>query len=238
MEWLGLDLRRLGTAMLAFGVVGVLIAGIMAVGLIGGAIAARNLDDRLTEDQASLVAALGRVDATMAQVVTTTGNAAATLHTTSETMDSAASVLGQVGDTAQELSTSIDINILGNRPLAGAATKFADLAIEVRGFEEHAGALAQDLSLNSVDVGHLATEIDGLRSEVRSLTARIEAFEATGEVVGLLVGGILLLGLLVAWLAVAAAFCAWAGLRLRRLATAAATTADPTPDAAAPPDGA
>jgi outer membrane murein-binding lipoprotein Lpp len=219
MDWLGVDLRRMGTALLVFGIVGMVVAGIVAAGLIGGAIAARNLDDRLAAERVRLVRTLDRVDSAMAQTATTIDNAGATLATTSETLASASSVLGQVAATSEDLSTSLDFSILGSQPLAGTAQKFGELAVQVRGFGAKAQALSDDLAVNAGDTGALATEIDGLRDELARLTARIDSFEATGELVGLLVGGILLLGLLVAWLAVAGAGCAWFGLRLRRLGT-------------------
>jgi hypothetical protein len=233
MSWLGIDIRRIGTGLLVFGVFGVVVAGIVAIGLIGGAVAARNLDERLTADQARLAQTLGRVDATMAQAVTTIGNAGTTLSTTSETLGSAADVLGRVADTSEELSQSLDISILGARPLSTAAARFGDLAVDARTFEDKAGQLAANLAVNSSDTGGLADRVDELRGEVTSLETRVEAFEATGEIVSLLVGGILLLGLLVAWLAIAGAACAWVGLRLRRLglevAEAAAEPAAPGP---------
>jgi hypothetical protein len=222
MERLGLDVRRIGTAMVAFGLVGMVIAGIVAVGLISGAVAARNLDERLVTEQARLVTTLARVDSTMQQLVTTTDNAGDTLATTSGTLVAAGDVLGRVGDTAQDLSTSIDISILGSRPLASASARFAELATEVRSFQGDAIRLSENLAVNAANVDDLATELDLLREEVAAVSARVAAFEATGELVSLLVGGILLLGLLVAWLAVAAAGCAWLGLRLRRLGAAAA----------------
>jgi hypothetical protein len=222
MDWLGVDLRRMGTTLLVFGIVGMLVAGIVAAGLIGGAIAARNLDDRLAAERVRLVQTLDRVDAAMAQTVTTIDNAGATLGTTSETLASASDVLAQVASTSEDLSGSLNFSILGNQPLASAAAKFGDLAVQVRGFEAKAQALSQNLAVNAGDTDALATEVDGLRDDLVALTERVDSFEATGELVGLLVGGILLLGLLVAWLAVAGAGCAWFGLRLRRLATAVA----------------
>jgi hypothetical protein len=70
-----------------------------------------------------------------------------------------------------------------------------------------------------------------LRGDLAALTKRVDSFQPTGDLVALLVGGILLLGLLVAWLAVAGAGCAWFGLRLRRLGTAVVpvTPADTAP---------
>src|SRR3954468_11523698 len=232
MEWLGIDLRRFGTTLLVFGITGMIVAALVAAGLLAGAVAARSLDDRLAGDQARLVAALDRVDATMAQTATTIDNAGSTLGATSATLASAGSVLAEVASTSDDLSTSLDFSILGSQPLAGAARRFGELAVQVRGFEDKAAALADDLSVNATDTRALATEIHGLRDDVAAVSARLAGFDSTGELVSIVVGGILLLGLLVAWLAVAGAGCAWIGLRLRRLA---ASVAAETPAGAAPP---
>jgi methyl-accepting chemotaxis protein len=220
MSWLGIDLRRMGTALLVFGIIGVIVAGLVAVGLIGGAIAARNLDERLATDQARLAQTLSRVDATMAQTVTTIGNAGTTLSTTSETLTSAGDVLGRVADTSDTLSSSLGaISILGAQPLRTAGERFAELATDARAFQEKADALATNLGTNAGDTGALADRIDELRGEVTSLQDRVASFEATGEIASLLFWGSLLLGLLAAWLATAGGACAWVGLRLRRMGT-------------------
>jgi hypothetical protein len=221
MDRLGIDARRMGVALIAFGLVGVLVAGSVAVGLAGAAIAARNLDDRLATDQARVVAALERVDATLGRLVNTTANASTTLTTTSETLGSAGDVLAGLGDTAEELSTSIDISIFGSRPLAGAAARFGELAIQARTFQADAERLSGNLAVNAADVNGLADELALLRTELDSISERVAAFEATGEIVGLLVGATVLLAVLAGWLAVAGAFCAWLGLRLRRLGATA-----------------
>jgi len=217
----------MGTAMVVFGLVGMVIAGVVALGLISGAVAARNLDERLAVEQARLVTTLERLDGAMRKLVTATDNGGSTLTTTSETLAGAGEVLGRVGDTAQELSTSIDISILGSRPLASASARFAELAVEVRAFQGDAVRLSENLAVNAADVDDLAAELDLLREEVAAVSARVAAFETTGELVSLVVGGILLVGLLVAWLAVAAAGCAWIGLRLRRIGTAAPASGPP-----------
>ena len=230
MSWLGIDLRRMGTGLLVFGVVGMIVAGIVAVGLAAGAISARNLDERVAADRARLMTTLDRVDATMARTVTTIGNAGSTLTTTSETIGSAGDVLGRVADTSEELSQSLDISILGSRPLQGAATRFGQLAVDARAFQDKADALATNLGVNAGDAGALADSVEDLRTELSSLQDRVSSFEVTGQLVSYLVGGILLLSLLVAWLAVAGAGCAWFGYRLRRLGSEVAAAAEsPTP---------
>ena len=49
------------------------------------------------------------------------------------------------------------------------------------------------------------------------LATRVAELDSVGDVVDLLIGGIVLCGLLTAWVAVGAAFVAWAGWRLRRV---------------------
>ena len=60
------------------------------------------------------------------------------------------------------------------------------------------------------------------------LADRVDAFDQAGEIISLIVGGIILGGILVAWLAIAAAFCAWAGWRLRKIGAVEAAIADGT----------
>ncbi|MEW6224161.1 MAG: hypothetical protein AB1627_05985 [Chloroflexota bacterium] len=216
MDGLGIDRRRLGTGLLAFGLVGVVLAGLVGAGLIGGAIAARNLDDRLSASQAQLVLTLERVTGTVDRVASTTGNGSQTLLTTSETVRSAGAVLGRLAGISDELSTSLDIAILGQRPLAGAAARFGELAGDVRAVQADTDRLATRLGANAVDVSALATDITRLNVQLETMTARVKGFDQAGEIIGLLVAGILLVGLLAAWLAVAAAICAWVGWRLRR----------------------
>ena len=85
------------------------------------------------------------------------------------------------------------------------------------------GGLSDNLSTNADDLTGLTTEIQQIGDMTEDLSARVDAFDQAGEIVSLIVGGIILGGLLVLWLAIAAAFCAWAGWRLRKAAAAEAT---------------
>ena len=56
---------------------------------VAGAVAARNLDDRISADQAKLAAALTQINGSITKLSSSTQNASATLHTTGgpETID-------------------------------------------------------------------------------------------------------------------------------------------------------
>jgi hypothetical protein len=68
-----------------------------------------------------------------------------------------------------------------------------------------------------------------MQQDLTTITDQVAEFDRAGEIVSLIVGGIALGGLLVAWIAIAAAFCAWAGWRLRRLAAASAGAPEEAP---------
>ncbi len=220
MAWLGVNPRRLGTSMLAFGVIGLVLAGIVAGALVAGGIAARNLDDRIVAAQDRIGAALTRLTLTMDGVATSIDNASTTLGTSRDGVAHAADVLGQMADTSDELASALGITILGQQPFTGAVTKLNDLSAKARVFQADATKLAANLDANATDVTQIAGQVRQLRSEVGDLAAAVASFSSTREVVSLVVGGIVLAGLLTAWVAVLAAGIAWAGWRLRRAGSA------------------
>ena len=222
MEWLGVERRRLGTALLGFGLVGMVLAAIIAAGLIAGGIAARNLDDRITADQARLSAALHRMTTSIDTLATSTAHAGATLNTTGALIDEAGLVIQDLAGVSDELANNLGFSVLGQQPLAGAAGKFRDFSVRLKAFQGMTGGLSDNLSTNADDLTTLTAEIKQIGSTSADLAARVDTFDQAGEIVSLMVGGIILGGLLVLWLAIAAAFCAWAGWRLRKVAAAEA----------------
>jgi hypothetical protein len=218
MDTLGIERRRLGTGMLVFGIIGVLLAAVVAAGLIGGAIAARNLDDRLQADQDRIAASLTRLTASMDSLALTTDHAGATLRATSETLDGAQGVLGSVADTSVAVSDALGaFSILGSQPLAGASERLQGLARSVAAFQAKADGLATSLATNADDAATMTDQIRQLTDQVNQLAVQVAAFDRIDEIVGLLIGAAVICGLLTAWVALGAAFCAWAGWRLRRL---------------------
>jgi methyl-accepting chemotaxis protein len=217
VDWLGIEARRLGTGMLVFGIVGLVIAAILGIGLIGGAIAARDLDQRLEADRERIAESLHKVSDSMASLAATTEHAGNTLQTSSDTLTEAKTVLESTASTAESLSTALNVSILGTQPFATASARLADLSVTLTAFEARADALAKNLDQNASDATEMSDKVRLMQSEVDELATRVEGFARIGEVVNLVIGGIALGGLLTAWVAIAAAFLAWAGWRLRRV---------------------
>jgi hypothetical protein len=217
MEWLGIDRRRLGTGMLVFGLAGVLMAGVVAVALVFGAFAARNLDDRLAADQARIGASLTRLSSTMESLAITMDNAGTTLETSSQAMADAQAVLDTAAASMGSLAGALDISILGSQPFAGASQNLEQLARTIESFKGKAATLGVNLHQNSVDAGLMTDQVRNLKTQLNELAVRVTGFDRIGETVALLIGGIVLAALLTAWVAVAAGFCAWVGWKLRRI---------------------
>jgi hypothetical protein len=215
MTLLSVDRRRAGTALLAFGVVGVILAGVIALALVGTAIATRDLDDRLAADQARLAETLDELSVTTAAAVRSIENAAGTLDTTGLSVQDARDVLEELATASDSLADSLGITIFGNQPFAGAAQRFRTFSDRVRVFSEDATGIADALATNSEDMGALANRVALMETQLSDYAERVAGSERIGQIGTWIAVSVLLGGLLATWLAVAAGACAWVGWKLR-----------------------
>lgn len=215
MTLLGLERRRAGNALLAFGVVGVILAGVIALALVGTAIATRDLDDRLQADQARLAETLDELAVTTAAAVTSIENAAATLDTSSAAVLDARTVLDELATASDSLADSLGITIFGNQPFAGAAQRFRTFSDRVRVFSEDATGIADAIATNSDDMSTLADRVALMETQLGDYAERVAGSERIGKIGTWVALSVLLGGLLATWLAVAAGACAWVGWKLR-----------------------
>jgi hypothetical protein len=215
MTLLGVERRRAGNALLAFGVVGVILAGVIALALVGTAIATRDLDDRLQADQARLAETLDELAVTTAAAVTSIENASATLDTSSAAVLDARTVLDELATASDSLADSLGITIFGNQPFAGAAQRFRTFSDRVRVFSEDATGIADAIATNSDDMSTLADRVALMETQLGEYAERVAGSERIGQIGTWVAVSVLLGGLLAAWLAVAAGACAWVGWKLR-----------------------
>lgn len=215
MTLLGVERRRAGNALLAFGVIGVILAGVIALALVGTAIATRDLDDRLQADQARLAETLDELAVTTAAAVTSIENASATLDTSSAAVLDARTVLDELATASDSLADSLGITIFGNQPFAGAAQRFRTFSDRVRVFSEDATGIADAIATNADDMSTLADRVALMETQLGNYAERVAGSERIGQIGTWVAVSVLLGGLLAAWLAVAAGACAWAGWKLR-----------------------
>jgi hypothetical protein len=215
MTLLGIERRRAGTALLVFGVIGIVLAGVIALALVGTAIATRDLDARLEADQVRLAETLDELAVTTAAAVRSIENASATLGTSATSVDHAREVLDELASATDSLADSLGITIFGNQPFAGTAQRFRTFSDRVRVFSEDATGIATSLTTNSDDLTALAERVTLMEDQLNNYAERVAGSERIGQIGTWIALSVLLGGLLAAWLAVAAGACAWVGWRLR-----------------------
>lgn len=215
MMLLGLERRRAGNALFAFGLIGVILGGVIVLALAGTAIATRDLDERLQADQARLADTLDELSVTTAAAVRSIENASATLDRTGASVQDARDVLEELAGASDSLADSLGITIFGSQPFAGAAQRFRTFSDRVRVFSEDATGIADALTTNSEDIGRLAERVALMETQLSDYAERVAESERIGQI-GTWIGlSVVLGGLLAGWLAIAAGACAWVGWKLR-----------------------
>ena len=215
MALLGVERRRAGNALFGFGLIGVVLGGVIALALAGTAIATRGLDERLQADQARLAETLEELSITTAAAVRSIENASATLDRTGASVQDARNVLEELASASDSLADSLGITIFGNQPFAGAAQRFRTFSDRVRVFSEDATGIADAVSTNAQDMSALADRVGLMETQLSDYAERLAESERIGQIGTWIALSVLLGGLLAGWLAIAAGGCAWVGWKLR-----------------------
>ena len=218
MDVLGLPARRLGTGLVAFGVVGLLLTVVMAIAWLGGLVAVADLDERLEADRQAIATALADTATLMDSTASALESTSGSLGSVGAALDDTAGLLDTLATTTADLADSLNVTILGQQPFAGLADSFAEIADELETFATHADTLATDIDGLGPDVDAVTADLRTVEASIAALAPRVEAFSGVEKMVGLVRAYALLSALLSAWLGVLAAGCVWAGRQLRRAA--------------------
>lgn len=159
---LGPGLRRLSRGLIAYGVIGLIVAllGLAALISVSGRIGA--LADRTAVQVDAVIATLDDTSTALTDAGTTAGSFSSTLSVTASTVDQAAEAVRAVQPRLADLEAQFrSINILGNQPLAGAADMVDGISAGISGL---------DVRLDQIGAS-LADNEDALAQNQRSLTA-------------------------------------------------------------------
>jgi hypothetical protein len=213
----GLGRRRLTTALLAYGIVGLIlaVAGLIALAWVGGRVA--GVTDRVQTQVGDVIDVLDRTSQALRDAASSATSFSATLERTPPAVRQTAQAIADLRGNLRAIEDQFGrIDILGSRPLGNVAGQFGQMATDLDGLDTRLGTIAADLEGNR----------DALHTNSTSLTALADrlagvAADARGSVddngVGDLPVIIVVLGmLLVGWTAVPSVGALWFGLWLRR----------------------
>lgn len=210
-------LRRLSTGLIAYGIVGLLVAGL---GL--GAVAWVNnrmqtVGDRVATSVDGIATTLERTAVALEDASTTADSFTGTIDRTVEGVSSAADTIVGVRSNLQTLATVLDaVNILGLTPLGPAAEAVGGIASAIEGLDTRLTGIADSLAGNRDALATNAASLGRVAESTAAMAERLRsgAIEASLDDVQAVIGVVLLL--MVAWTSVPAFGALGVGIWLRR----------------------
>lgn len=169
-------LPRLANGLIAYGVIGLILALIAALALAwaGGRFA--SLGDRIETQAATIADTLDASAAALQDASLSATSFAVTLERTPPIVRQVAAALGDVETSLQSISSQLAaIDILGRQPLAGTAERVNNMASALDGLDTRLGLVAGDLEgnrnallANSASLGALSEQLTSVAEQLRS----------------------------------------------------------------------
>lgn len=208
-------LRRLSTGLIAYGVIGLLIAllGLAALAWVNGRI--DSLAVRAGAQVDAVIASLDETANVLTLTGTTAGSFSGTLDRTASSLNQAAETIRNVRPRLTDMETQFrSINILGSQPLSSAADAAAEISAGLEGLDTQLEQVGQSLVENRSGLDRYATSLTALGVRLGAQADRLRT--GIGTVAD--VQGIIRVALLVftAWTAVPAVGAMGLGWWLRR----------------------
>lgn len=142
-------LRRLGSGLLIYGTIGLVLAivGLLALLYAGSRIG--GLAERTTAQVETIIATLDETSTVLIDAGATAGSFAVTLERTPPTIQQAATTIGNLQSQLRTVSSQLGVfSILGSNPLSGVSDLFGELATDLSGLDTRLNLIADDLGDN------------------------------------------------------------------------------------------
>ena len=211
--------RRIGAALVGFGVTGLLLVVAAGALVLGSLSAVNDAATGFEKQRVEIVAMLGPASTALSNAATSASNAGASLRETSEAASQAASLTTRLAESFEGLSSLGTFEIFGTRPFGQLSGQFAQVATESRALSADLITAATAMNTNIADSDAVATDLRVLAAQLSRLEASLAPPTGTGAVANatlpLDLARIVLVGLLL-WLAVPALASIWIGWRLAR----------------------
>ena len=156
-------LRRLATGLIAYGVIGLVLAvvALMAVVWAGGRITA--VGGRVETQIAAVVETLDRTSVALTDAGTSATSFSGTMERTPPVVRQTAQAIADVRTDLRSAESQLSqFEILGRQPLGGVADSFGRMAANLDGLDERLGLIAADLESNRSALVANATSLSAL----------------------------------------------------------------------------
>ena len=210
-------LRRLSQALMIYGVIGLAVAAIAALGLLVGVARVNGFADRFGGDLGGISRTLDRTSDVLDTAATTATSFGATIDGTTTALGTVGGDLDSIVPRLQQIADqTAAISILGANPLSSVSGLFRDIASQLGDVRSQLSAIASSLAANRSALAGNASSLQDLSAETRALADRLEGATLTGAIDDLRVLLVVVLGISMLGAAVPAAGALAVGLWLRR----------------------
>jgi hypothetical protein len=206
-------IRRLGTTLIAFGVVGLFLVAAAVVMLVA---AGPSLDQlsAVSDRTGPTHRALADASRTLDDLSRSANSLEATLSSSQSSLTDAANASRSLADALGGVATAMNLDIRGARPLSGAGEPLADASDRVRQVADDLSNLGTRVGQHAGDAAAIGTDAAALKTSVDEIDASLAGPPGLGLAGSVAVVRLVLIGLL-AWLGVLAGGCVLVGRRLR-----------------------
>jgi hypothetical protein len=210
--------RRLGGALVAFGLTGLALVAAAGTLVLGSLSAVNDAATGFEKQRLEVVAMLGPASSALSKAATSASNAGASLQQTGDAASQAAQLTTRLAESFEGMAALGSFEVFGARPFGGVSGQFAAVGVEARALSADLTTTAASMSTNVADSQAVASDLRLLANQLDRLEASLAApAGSTGASASLPIDAarIVLVGLLL-WLAVPAVASTWVGWRLAR----------------------
>jgi hypothetical protein len=168
-------LERLATALIVYGVSGLIAAAIGFAALIAASGRIGSLGDRIVSEAVSLDAIIVRTADVLDGAAATAASFGPTVAQTSRTVQDAAGAVRDIEPRLRDLETQANaIEIFGSRPVAPLGQLFGQIAGDISGLGEQLDGVATEMGRNEAALTANAKSLGALADLVRAYTDRLK----------------------------------------------------------------
>ena len=220
-------LRRLARVLIAYGIVGLLVAALALVALVVGIGRMNGVADRFGGDLGGISRTLDRTSDVLDKASTTARGFGATVDGTTAALATVGADIDSIVPRLQSIAEQTsNLNILGTQPLAAVGTLFRDIGAQLADVRTQLTTMSNRLTTNRAALDANATSLADLAAETRTLSARLGGDALGGAIDDLRVVLVIVLGIGALGASVPSVGALLLGLWLRREAIAGRRAGD------------
>lgn len=210
-------LRRLGSGLIAYGVIGLVLALVVLIAVVWawGRLAA--VGGQVETQIAAVVETLDRTSVALADAGISATSFSGTMERTPPVVRQTAQAIADVRTDLRSAESQLSqFEILGRQPLGGVADSFGRMAANLDGLDERLDLIATDLESNRTALVANATSLSALGARLGLVADDLRGGVVEEGFADLRSSATVLAAVLLVWMTMPAAGALWLGWWLRR----------------------